>query len=243
MPDKQIIVGVDTPADNHAAVAIDQVGRRLDSIEIPATIAGYRCLLEWARQLGELCCFGVEGTGSYGAGLSQFLNDSGVRVVEVGRVNRQHRRRYAKDWTDPADAEAAARAVLSGEATGVPKSRDGIVESIRTLYVVKRSAVKARTQAANQMTNLIVTAPETTRNELRGLTALKRARRAAAWRPPAGHDPVTVTRPAIRTLARRWLDLTAEINTHNRELDELVALAAPNLVASKACHATSPPNC
>jgi transposase len=89
-------------------------------------------------------------------------------VIEVGRVNRQHRRRYGK--TDPADAEAAARAVLSGEATGVAKSRDGIVESIRTLHVVKRSALKARTQAANQMTGLIVSAPETTRDELRDLT-------------------------------------------------------------------------
>jgi transposase len=161
--------------------------------------------------------------------LSRFLADAGVVVVEVGRVNRQHRRRYGK--TDPADAEAAARAVLSGEATGVPKARDGIVESIRTLHVVKRSAIKARTQAANQMTNLIVTAPETTRHELRGLTPLKRARRAAAWRPGPGHDPATVTRRAIRTLARRWLDLTDEINTHNRDLDVLVGLAAPNLVA------------
>ena len=231
MPDNQIIVGVDTHTDNHAAVAIDQLGRRLDHIEIPATLAGYQSLLKWARQLGELCCFGVEGTGSYGAGLSRFLVSAEVRVVEVGRVNRQHRRRYGK--TDPADAEAAARAVLSGEATGVPKSRDGIVESIRTLHVVKRSAIKARTQAANQMTNLLVTAPESTRQELRGLTPLKRARRAAAWRPPAGHDPVTVTRRAIRALARRWLDLTDEINTHNRDLDELVALAAPNLVAQQ----------
>ncbi len=231
MPENQIIVGVDTHADTHAAVAIDQLGRRLGHIEIPATLAGYRTLLDWVRPLGELCCFGVEGTGSYGAGLTRFLTDAGVTVIEVGRVNRQHRRRYGK--TDPADAEAAARAVLSGEATGVPKSRDGIVESIRTLHVVKRSAIKARTQAANQMTNLIVTAPETTRQELRGLTALKRARRAAAWRPPAGHDPATVTRRAIRALARRWLDLTDEINSHNRDLDELVALAAPNLVAEQ----------
>ena len=113
---------------------------------------------------------------------------------------------------------------MSGEATGVPKSRDGIVESIRTLHVVKRSAIKARTQAANQMTNLIVTAPETTRQELRGLTPLKRAQRAARWRPGTGHDPATVTRRAIRALARRWLDLTDEINCHNRELDELVRI-------------------
>ena len=116
----------------------------------------------------------MEGTGSYGAGLTRFLTDADVAVIEVGRPNRQHRRRYGK--SDPADAEGADRVVLSGQATGLPKSRDGIVESIRTLHVVKRSAIKARTQAANQMTNLIVTAPDATRHELRGLTPLKRAR-------------------------------------------------------------------
>jgi len=229
MPDeaRKVIVSVDTHTDSHTA--IDGLRRRLDTIEIQATVSGYRCLLEWAGRLGELSCFGVEGTGSYGAGLSRVLSDSGVRVVEVGRVNRQHRRRYGK--SDPADA--AARAVLSGQQDGVPKSRVGIVESIRTLHVVKRSVLKARTQAANQMTGLIVTAPEETRNELRALTALKRAQRAAKWRSGTGHDPATVTRHAIRALARRWLDLTDEINTHNRDLDELVALAASNLVAEQ----------
>ena len=228
-PRIEVIVGVDTHADTHAAVAIDHHGRRLDSIEIPATLAGYRQLLAWAHQLGEVSCVGVEGTGSYGVGLSRFLTTAEVRVVEVGRVNRQHRRRYGK--SDPADAEAAARAVLSGQATGVPKSRDGIVESIRALHVVKRSAIKARTQTANQIASFVVTAAESTRDELRGLTPLQRARCAAKWRPGPGHDPVTVTRRAIRSLARRWLALTDEINTLNTELDELVHAAAPHLVA------------
>ena len=230
MPEERagIIVGVDTHTDTHAAVAIDLQGRRLDVLEIEATPAGYRRLLAWARQLGEVTAVGVEGTGSYGVGLSRFLTGSGITVIEVGRVNRQHRRRYGK--SDPVDAEAAARAVLSGQSTGAPKSRDGIVESIRTLHVVKRSAIKARTQAGNQMTNLIVTAPEATRAELRGLTALKRARRAAKWRPGTGHDPVTVTRRAIRILAHRWLALTEEINTVTTDLDELVHLAAPGLL-------------
>ena len=233
MPDEltEVVVGVDTHTDTHSAVAIDTLGRRLDSIEVPADVGGYRLLLEWARPLGDLSCVGVEGTGAYGAGLSRFLTAAGVTVIEVGRVNRQHRRRYGK--SDPADAEAAARAVLSGEATGVPKARDGIVESIRTLHVVKRSALKTRTQAANQMTALIVTAPERTRDELRGMTALKRARTAAKWRPGPGHHPATVTRRAIRTLARRWLDLTKEIDTLNGDLDELVELGAPNLVAEQ----------
>jgi len=228
-PSVDVIVGVDTHTDTHTAVAIDLQGRRLDEVEIPATPVGYQRLLEWANTHGTIYAAGVEGTGSYGVGLARFLAAADVTVIEVSRPNRQHRRRYGK--SDPADAEGAARAVLSGQATGLPKSRDGIVESIRTLHVVKRSAIKARTQAANQMTNLIVTAPDATRHELRGLSPLKRARRAAAWRPGTGHDPATVTRRAIRALARRWLDLTDEINTHNTALDEMIAVAAPNLFA------------
>lgn len=208
-----VIVGVDTHADTHTAVVIDVAGRRCAELRIPADVGGYRGLLAWANTQGVIDAVGVEGTGSYGAGLTRFLSDAGVTVIEVGRPNRQHRRRHGK--SDPADAEGAARSVLSGQSAGTPKSRDGIVESIRTLHVVKRSAIKARTQTANQMTNLIVTAPEATRRELRGLTALKRARRA------------------IRTLARRWLDLTDEINTHNNELDKMIHIAAPTLVAEQ----------
>ena len=233
MPEEPVhaIVGVDTHADTHTAVAIDIHGRRLSEVEVRTGAAGYRQLLKWANTQGQVDVVGVEGTGSYGAGLARFLTDSGVAVIEVGRPNRQHRRRYGK--SDPADAEGAARAVLSGQATGLPKSRDGIVESIRTMHVVKRSAIKARTQASNQMTNLVVTAPDARRRELRGLTPLKRARRAAAWRPGTGHDPATVTRQAIRALARRWLDLTDEINAHNSALDEVIAVAAPHLVAEQ----------
>lgn len=233
MPDEYVTVtvGVDTHADTHTAVALDELGRRLDTVEVTADETGYGDLLDWARTLGVVGAVGIEGTGSYGAGLARFLTAAGLNVIEVGRPNRQHRRRHGK--SDPADAEGAARAVLAGEATTVPKSHDGIVESIRALHVVKRSAIKARTQAANQMTALALTAPEATRAELRGLTPLKRARRAAGWRPGAGHDPVTVTRRAIRALARRWLDLTAEINTHNTDLDELTAVAAPGLVAEQ----------
>ena len=143
-PAVRIIVGVDTHADTHTAVAIDVVGRRLGELEVSTGDAGYRRLLEWANTHGVIDAAGVEGTGSYGAGLSRYLTAAGVTVIEVGRPNRQHRRRYGK--SDPVDAEGAARAVLSGQATGVPKSRDGIVESIRTLHVVKRSAIKARTR-------------------------------------------------------------------------------------------------
>lgn len=99
---------------------------------------------------------GVEGTGSYGAGLARFLVAHGQRVIEVNRPDRQLRRRRGK--SDPVDADAAARTVQAGEATGIPKAQDGSVEMTRVLRVARQSAVKARTQAVNAIKALLVTA-------------------------------------------------------------------------------------
>jgi transposase len=147
----EVVLGVDTHLDFHVAVALDGVGRRLGELTMPTTTKGYEALLSWAERFGPVRSAGLEGTGSYGAGLAQHLRTKGVEVLEVERPKRRHLRRKGK--SDPIDAEAAARAVLAGEAVGVPKSGDGRVESIRTLRAVRRSAVKARTQAANQLSS------------------------------------------------------------------------------------------
>jgi transposase len=225
----EVIVGVDTHADVHVAVAIDQVGRFLGEMSIPTTRRGFRRLYLWARSLGEFRVAGVEGTGTYGAGLAAFLTAQQVEVIEVNRPNRQHRRRHGK--SDATDAHAAARAVLSGEAAAVPKTRDGIVESIRVTQLVRRSALKARTQAANQIRDLVLTAPDTIRDEFRDLPTRQRVERAARWRPGDSLDPAATTRRAIRMLARRWLDLTVEIDELDGTLDQLVHRAAPTLLA------------
>ena len=224
-----VIVGVDTHADFHVAVVIDSVGRVQGTHDHPATAAGYRKLLTWARGFGVVTRIGVEGTGAYGAGLARFLEYEGVEVIEVNRPNRQHRRRRGK--SDPTDAEAAARAVLSGEATVVPKNKNGIVESIRAIHIVRRSAVKARTQAGNQIKDLVLTAPDAIRDELRPLNTRQRALRAARWRPSGGFDATSTTKRALRTLARRWLALHDEIHTHDRELMQMLRLAAPSVLA------------
>ena len=161
----QLTVGVDTHADVHVAVALDHLGRLLERYSVPTTPAGYRALLAWARRLGELERFGIEGTGSYGAGLARWLRRQGVEVVEVERPKRQNRRRRGK--SDAIDAEAAARAVQAGTATAQPKAGDGPIEMLRTLQVARRSALKARTQAANQLHALVVTAPDSLRTRLR----------------------------------------------------------------------------
>ncbi len=137
-PKGQVFAGVDTHADTHHAAVVDRVGRALGDREFPATPAGYRALLAWVRSWGVLGSVGVEGTGAYGAELARVLTAAGEAVKEVDRPDRSSRRAHGK--TDPLDAYAAAQAVASGRAAGTPKTRDGIVESIRCLRVARRSA-------------------------------------------------------------------------------------------------------
>jgi transposase len=134
---------------------------------------------------------GIEGTGSFAAGLSRWLQQEGHEVLEVNRPNRQARRRRGK--SDPVDAEAAARAVLAGEAT-TPKTANGTVAMPRVLRVARRWAIRARSQAANQLHSLLVTAPDPLRQQLRGLPLARLVQVAATVRPGPLTDPPAATR-------------------------------------------------
>ena len=162
---EMITVGVDTHKDIHVAVALDGLGRRLGTLNVPTSLAGYKELVAWANGFGPLERAGVEGTGSFGCGLARFLRAKGIEVFEVIRPKRRDQYRSGK--SDPIDAEAAARAVLAGTAIGRPKGTDGEVEMIRALRAARRSAVKARAQAANQLKAMLITAPEALKSELR----------------------------------------------------------------------------
>ena len=142
--------GVDTGRDIHVAAVVDGTGRVVGSESFTVDESGYRRMVAWFRARGALVRVGVEGCGSYGAGLARHLTAADVEVVEVNRPNRQLRRQRGGK-SDSVDAEGAARAAASGQATAVPKSGDGPVECIRMLVVARRSATKARTQAANQI--------------------------------------------------------------------------------------------
>jgi transposase len=223
----QVTIGVDTHKDLHVAAARDQLGRRLGTTMAPATRAGYAQLLAWARGLGEPVAWGVEGTGSYGAGLARFLYAQGQRVWEVNRPDRAARRRRGK--SDPVDADAAARAVQAGEATGTPKTQDGMVEMVRSLRVARQTAVKARTQAINAIKGLLVTAPDELREQLAGLSTTKLVRQAAALDPGTLATPTAAATLALGGLARRYQHLDAEITQLTRTLDQLTVTAAPQL--------------
>jgi transposase len=223
----RVTVGIDTHGDVHVACAIDQLGRCLAIADFVTTRKGYRAVLAWARGLGEVEAFGVEGTGCYGAGLARFLAGQGQVVVEVNRPDRQARRRRGK--SDPVDAEAAARAVLAGQATAVPKAGDSIVEMVRCLRVARATAVKARSQAANALRALLVTAPVELREPLRDLPADKLARTAARLQPGPIVSTTTATKLALRLLGQRYQALEAELARLDAELDRLTAQAAPAL--------------
>jgi transposase len=226
-----VIIGVDTHKHVHAAVALDGLGVRLGTTNIPVSSRGYRDLEAWARAFGPVRAFGIEGTGSYGAGLARTLMAQGHTVIEVNRQNRQLRHQHGK--SDPLDAEGAARAVLAGQATARPKSGTSTVEMIRQIKVARDTAVKARAQAMITLKTLIVNAPTSLRapiDRIAGRVAL--VRHLAALRPGPITSTTASTKAALRALARRWLTLDAEIQEHDRDLDALTEAAAPKLKAA-----------
>jgi transposase len=208
-PDTTVTVGVDTHTDRHVAVALDQIGRLLGTHAVPSTDAGAAVLLAWARRFGA-----VERVG-----------------IEVDRPKREQRRRRGK--SDPIDAEAAARAVLAGTATAQPKAGTGPVEMIRALQAARRSAVKARTQAANQLHALVVTAPDGLRTRLRRLSLVRLVATGAAFRPGALTTPAGATKLALKSIAVRYRHLDAEVAALDAHLGRLLAEAAPDLLAVK----------
>ncbi len=230
VPTTRVTAGVDTHRDQHVVAALDERGAELGVRSYPTTPTGHRALLAWLRELGAVERVGVEGTGSYGAGLTRFLHARGVVVVEVNRPNRQLRRSHGK--SDPVDAVAAARAAQSGQATGEAKARHGAVEAIRALRVARRSAKRGRITAINQMRALLVSGPDDLRETLRSNTATQLVRTAARFRPA---DPTTAagaTRLALRELARRVQSLEAECERLDAVLKPLVSATAPELVGS-----------
>jgi transposase len=219
--------GVDSHADTlHVAVISDNGGHLADA-EFTTTAAGYAAALAFLGAHGHVTAIGVEGTSSYGAGFTRAARSHGHQVVEVNRPDRAERRRSGK--SDPIDAYAAARAALSGRASGAPK--DDTVAGIRALHNAARSAVKARTAALNQIGQLLITAPETIRAKFAPLKGNERTEALARLRPTGDAVHVAVL-TALKSLARRVKELTAEHETLTRALDAEVTAHNPGLRAA-----------
>jgi transposase len=226
---EQVVLGVDTHKDNHVAAVLTVVGVVLGTKAFPATAAGYRALLKWARGFGVLHRAGVEGTGSYGMALTRVLRGEGVLVVEVNRPDKTTRRRRGKN--DAIDAECAARAVLSGRAESSAKAGTGTVETVRLFKLAKSSAVKSRTQAINQLKSVLICADPQLRESLSGLGITELVRRCAHLQLDAGTD--TDTDPArytLRLLAERIQYLTEQVDELTKQIGDAIAAHAPQLL-------------
>ena len=238
MPDQNqaVIGGIDCHTDFHVVAALDPLGRVLGTESFPTTGAGYRSAHMWLASFGQIAAVGVESTGSFGAALTRSLVERGCRVIEINQPHRHLRARRGKN--DAIDAEAAARKVLSGEATAAAKDTTGIVEAIRQLSVARNSAVKARVAALCQLGDLLVTAPAALREQLDGRRTLEaKAGVCARLRPDADRlaDPAQAAKAALRSLGRRIAQLGAEAADLERRLDGLVAAAAPTTLSRLGC--------
>ena len=192
---RTVIVGVDTHKHVHVAVAIDSWGIRLRDHAFVVDSGGYQALITWAETHGRIDAFGIEGTGSYGAGLARAVRRAGHRVVEVNRGDRRTRRAAGK--SDTLDAEVAARSVLAGQSTAIPKTADGAVEMMRQLKITRDTAVKARTTAMTTLKQIVVHAPPALREALHALTEHGLLTRCAGLRPGPIDTPTRApsTRP------------------------------------------------
>ncbi|MDH4307052.1 MAG: IS110 family transposase [Acidimicrobiia bacterium] len=223
----EVFCGVDTHADTHTAAVINRLGTVIAIDQFPATDAGYRQLTDWIHDHGSPQLVGVEGTGSYGAGLTRHLLETGCEVREVTRPDRQHRRRHGK--SDPADAVAAARAVAAGVATGSPRALTGPVEAARNLRVARTSAVQARTRIINQVHALILTAPNHLREQFRDrpIKQILNSLNGDAPSPTEAATPEGGFIIALHALAAIYHTLCEQITKLTPALDHAVKTAAP----------------
>ena len=226
---KDLILGVDTHKDFHHAAVINHVGKSITDRKFDATAAGYVELITWATGLGRIGRAGVEGTGSYGAGLTRELTRRGITVIDVIAPDKQLRRLRGK--TDQIDAYNAARAVLNELATAVPKTQDGFVEALRVLRTSRRLLVKQRTESMNQLQGLIVSAPTDLRVSVGKLKAKKLAL-ACSKLPVRKADDLVMseTKNVLRSLAKRYLELLHETDRLMKRLGVIVTEHAPELL-------------
>lgn len=226
-----VVGGVDTHKDLHVAAIVDHHDRVLGSASFATTRQGYKAMLAWMRTYGTLRRVGIECTGTYGAGLLRYLQQAGVTTLEVTTPDKTVRRKRGKD--DTIDAENAAHAAYAGIRTVTPKTRDGMIESLRVLKVCRKTAVAARRIALQMIQTQIISAPDELREQLRSMTRMQLIRILAAWRPDLSNYRGTTNayRIAFKSLARRYLELHDEIADLDVMIKAIVDDLAPELVS------------
>jgi transposase len=223
------VVGVDSHRDWHAIAVVEvRNGVVVGEARVLADSSGYRDALRLVEHHASgRRAFAIEGTGSYGAGLTRFLAERGERVFEVGWIRREPR---SGGKTDALDAERAARSVLVQKRPAIPRS-SGEREALRALVAAREGAVNAKRAGLCQLRDLLVTAPDPVRSELRLLSRARLLTRLASTRPERRQDPeLRGTLLALRAIARRVQSLTAEERELAKEIETLVRRLAPQLL-------------
>lgn len=226
-----VVDGVDTHKDLHVAAVVDDNDQVLGTQSFATTRQGYKLMLTWMRSFGDLQRIGVECTGSYGTGLLRYMQVAGVDVLEVTAPDKQDRRRRGKN--DDFDAQSAAHAAYARRRTVTPRSRDEMVESLRVLKVCRKTAVQARRIALQIIQTTIVCAPDRLREPLRNMTRMKLIRTLAAWRPnlTGYRDVEEAYKVALKSLARRYLELHDEVADLDNMIEAIVTDLPPELIA------------
>ncbi|WP_200876950.1 IS110 family transposase [Vibrio sp. B183] len=223
-----LTLGVDTHLDNHVAVLVNSIGQVIDTQEFIVNSSGYEQLYKWCKSFGTVKQAGIEGTGTYGAGLCKFLQQKQIKVFEVNRPNRAMRRLRGK--SDPTDAESAARSVLANESTAIPKSHDGVVEAMRFLVVARKSSVKAKTQAMNQIRALLVTAPEHIREKCYLPSSYQCVMACKGIKASPGSLLESTLVSMLTLLSERWEALSKELKSIDKQLKALTSSSASTLL-------------
>ncbi len=223
-----LTLGVDTHLDNHVAVLVNNIGQVIDTQEFTVNLKGYSQLYKWCKSFGAVNQAGLEGTGTYGAGLCKFLQEKQITVFEVNRPNRAVRRLRGK--SDPTDAENAARSVLANESTAIPKSHDGVVEAMRFLVVARKSSVKSKTQAINQIRALLVTAPDYVRQKCYVPSSYQCVIACKALEATSGNLLEETLISMLHLLAKRWEMLSQELKIIDKQLKALTSSASSTLL-------------
>ncbi len=229
-----VVGGVDTHKDLHVAAVVDQNNKVLGTQYFSTTRQGYRQMLAWMTSFGTLKRIGVECTGTYGSGLLRyFQNAAGLEVLEVTAPDRMERRKRGK--SDTIDAECAAHAAFSGIRTVTPKTRDGMIESLRVLKTCRKTAISARRVALQIIHSNIISAPDELREQLRNMTRMQLIR-PGSWRPDASEyrNVTNVYRISLKSLARRYLELHDEIADLDVMIAAIVDELAPELIKRNA---------
>lgn len=223
------VAGVDTHADTHTLAVVTAQGAVEFTEQFTADQRGYTALLRRLQEIEGLATVGVEGTNSYGAELTRVLLAAGLTVLEVLRPTRQVRRMDGK--SDPVDAIAAARQVLTGDGTSTPKDTDSPVEALRYLLTARRNLVRAASRILTVIRSLLVTAPESVRAPLRDLNDPALITRLAACRPGSDMaDPATAAKHSLKLLARDYQRLNTEAGGLEDQMTQLVTTINPALL-------------